>query len=73
VILGLTVFGVAVCCLAAYRISLSLHPFTNCPRCNGNGKNAGSTRTKFGRCRKCGGSGRRERLGRRVFGIDRDR
>lgn len=72
-IAGLVVFGVAICCMVCYRISLSIHPYTNCPRCNGNGKNAGSTPTKYGPCRKCGGSGRRERFGRRFLGVDRDR
>lgn len=72
-IVGLVVFFVACCCLAGYRISLSVHPYTNCKRCNGNGRNSGSTRTKFGNCRACGGRGRKERFGRWLLGLNKDR
>ena len=71
--LGFLIFCGAVGWVAWYRVSLVQHPFTPCQKCNGSGKNPGSTRTKYGQCRKCGGSGRKERFGRRLFGIDRDR
>ncbi len=71
-IAGLVVFGVAVCCMISYRMSLVWFPYTRCDRCDGSGRRDGSTRTKFGPCNKCKGSGRRERLGRRLLGIGRD-
>ena len=37
----LAVIGLAAACLAAYRISLWLHPFTLCRRCGGTGITAG--------------------------------
>jgi hypothetical protein len=37
----LAVIGLAATCLAAYRISLWLHPFTLCRRCGGTGITAG--------------------------------
>jgi hypothetical protein len=52
---------------AGYYASLFIWPFTNCGRCKGGGRNAGSNRRWFGACRKCGGSGRKERLGVRLF------
>jgi DnaJ-class molecular chaperone len=53
----------AVC----YRISLKFWPWTYCRRCEGGGRNAGSTRKRFGTCRACGGSGRKKRLGARMI------
>lgn len=50
-----------------YYVSLRVHPYTYCRRCNGAGKNAGSTRKRYGKCRSCGGSGRKDRLGVRLL------
>lgn len=50
---------------AGYYISLRIWPETTCRRCGGGGRNAGSTRRRFGRCRHCGGSGRKQRFGNR--------
>jgi DnaJ-class molecular chaperone len=57
----------------AYVLSLRIHPYTFCRRCNGTSRNRGSSRARFGSCRKCGGTGRTERLGRRILGIRDDR
>lgn len=51
----------------AYLLSLRIHPYTCCRRCNGTERNPGSTRKRFGLCRKCGGTGRTERLGHRIL------
>lgn len=65
--------GVALLALAAiaggvgYYISLRRHPYTPCRRCEGSGRNSGSTRRRYGLCGRCGGSGRRERFGRRFI------
>lgn len=59
----LAVAVTAVC----YYVSLKIWPFTACDRCEGRGRNSGSTRSRWGYCRKCGGSGRRQRLGVRLF------
>lgn len=53
---------------ACWRISLRLHPFAPCRRCEGGGKNVGSNRQRWGYCKHCDGSGRRERFGLRLFG-----
>jgi DnaJ-class molecular chaperone len=55
----------------AYYISLRRHPYTPCRRCEGSGRNSGSSRIRFGTCGKCGGSGRRQRFGRRFILRDR--
>jgi hypothetical protein len=51
----------------AYRISLRLHPYTDCPRCKGARTHQGSL---FGyacrACRACDGTGRKLRLGARL-------
>jgi hypothetical protein len=50
--------------LAAYLISLYLHPHYNCRACNGTGAHRGAV---FGwghrRCYRCGGQGRHRRWG----------
>jgi hypothetical protein len=48
---------------AAYAVSLWLWPFRPCSKCNGTGRNSGSSRRRFGQCTRCRGSGRRRRLG----------
>jgi len=73
VVLGFLIFCGLVGGAVWYRISLALHPFTPCQKCDGKGRNPGSTRTRFGKCRACKGTGRKERWGRRLFGLDRGR
>jgi hypothetical protein len=57
---------------AVWVIRLWWWPYAKCRRCEGSGRNTGSTGRRFGTCRKCEGSGRRQRLGselvRRIFG-----
>ena len=57
----------ALIAAGAYLLSLRIHPYTYCRRCNGTKRNRGSTRRRFGTCRKCGGTGRTERLGHRIL------
>ena len=61
--LWLAVIGLAAACLAAYRVSLWLHPFTLCRRCGGTGITAGFFPWSRAICRKCGGRGLVPRLG----------
>lgn len=53
--------------IGGYAGSLYLWPFRPCMRCNGTGRNKGSSRKRFGECKRCGGSGRRRRLGARTI------
>lgn len=53
--------------IGAWAGSLYLWPFGPCLRCNGTGRNKGSSRRKFGECRRCKGSGRRRRLGAKTI------
>jgi hypothetical protein len=53
--------------IGAYAGSLYLWPFRPCVRCNGTGRNKGSTRKRYGECKRCRGSGRRRRLGARTI------
>jgi len=48
---------------AGYAGSLYVWPFRPCGKCQGTGRNKGSSRRRFGHCARCGGSGRRRRLG----------
>jgi hypothetical protein len=65
----LAVIGLAAACLAAYRISLWLHPFTLCRRCGGTGITAGFFPWSRAFCRKCGGRGLVPRLGTMTAGL----
>jgi hypothetical protein len=58
---------IALLCGAGYYVSLRVWPSTYCRGCKGGGRNAGSTRKRFGTCRRCGGSGRKPRLGTRML------
>jgi hypothetical protein len=58
-----TVLVIAAVMAVSYYISLRVWPMRNCARCQGSGRNAGSTAKRYGRCRKCGGTGRRMRPG----------
>jgi len=67
--------GVAVLLFAAtggsWLWSLRRHPYTRCRRCDGTGRNSGSTGRRYGRCRKCKGKPERLRFGARMFRGDR--
>lgn len=68
VLVGVLV-GVAVVCLAAYRISLWIHPNRPCRPCGGTGKARGVIFTwARSRCRKCDGDGMVPRLGTLLIG-----
>ena len=58
-----TVLVIAVVVAVGYYVSLRLWPWRNCGRCQGTGRNVGSSNKRYGRCRKCGGVGRQLRLG----------
>ena len=59
----------AVVLVVGYLISIKVHPFTTCRRCNGTNRHKGAIYTySFRRCRRCDGTGRKERFGARVFG-----
>jgi hypothetical protein len=53
--------------LAAWAISLYVHPFTRCGRCSGTGVNKGSSGKRFGLCKACGGSRRKQRFGSKTL------
>jgi DnaJ-class molecular chaperone len=57
--------------VVGYLISIRLHPFTTCRRCNGTNKHQGAIYSyAFRRCRRCKGTGRKVRFGARVLGTD---
>jgi hypothetical protein len=58
---------IALAAAAVWAGSLYLWPFGPCLRCNGTGRNKGSTGKRFGECRRCKGSGRRRRLGAKTI------
>jgi hypothetical protein len=58
-----TLFLIITAMIAAWIVSLFLWPFGPCGSCRGTGRNAGSTRRRFGECKHCDGSGRRQRRG----------
>lgn len=61
---------VAAALLGCYWISLRLHPFTKCRRCNGAGRHTGAVFTGAWRnCSKCSGMGRKHRVGAQMLGI----
>lgn len=60
-----TVLVMAVVVAVSYYVSLRIWPMRNCSRCQGSGRNVGSTAKRYGRCGKCGGTGRRLRPGAR--------
>lgn len=61
-----TVLIIAVVMAVSYYVSLRVWPWRNCGRCQGSGRNAGSTAKRYGRCKKCGGTGRQVRPGARM-------
>lgn len=52
----------ALAALAAWLLSLYVHPFTRCGRCGGSGLNKGSSGKRYGLCKACGGSRRKQRF-----------
>lgn len=54
--------------VGGWVVSLLWHPFTTCGRCNGTGRNAGSTGRAYGRCPRCKGKPERLRFGGRLIG-----
>ena len=60
---GGTVVVVLAVLAVIWLVRLWWHPFGACGRCDGSGKNLGSTGKRYGHCRKCKGTGRRQRLG----------
>jgi hypothetical protein len=58
---------IAFAALAAWLVSLYVHPFTTCGRCRGRRVNRGSTRKRFGTCKGCAGTGRKQRFGSRTL------
>jgi DnaJ-class molecular chaperone len=57
----------ALICGAGYLVSLRIWPETTCKRCDGSGKNAGSTSQRFGQCKRCNRTGRVPRAGTRLL------
>lgn len=51
--------------LGWWYVDLHRHPTRRCPSCKGSGKNAGSTRLRWGECPRCQGRGHVPRLGAR--------
>ena len=62
---ALTLLALAV--LIAWGVSLYIHPFTVCGRCEGSGTNRGSNGKRWGTCKRCGGARRRQRFGSRTL------
>ena len=61
--------AVAVVLVIGYLISIRVHPFTNCGRCNGGSRHKGAIYSYAYRpCRRCKGSGRKKRFGGKVLG-----
>jgi hypothetical protein len=67
--LWLAVIGLAAACVAVYRVSLWLHPFTMCRRCGGSGIITGFLPWSKAFCRKCNGRGLVPRLGTMAAGL----
>lgn len=42
--------------VVAYAVWAYLHPWRPCPRCQGSGRNRGSTARRWGKCWRCKGS-----------------
>ena len=68
-----TLAAVAGVYFIGYYFSLKIWPYTRCRKCEGRGRNTGSTWRRWGDCRACGGSGQKWRLGVRVFTPGRTR
>lgn len=65
---AITLAGLILLVTFGYIATCITWPFTNCRRCEGNGKNRSWINSKtFRICRRCGGTGRRLRTGRKVW------
>ena len=62
----MTLALLALAATAVYVVSLYVHPFRPCSRCQGSSRNKGSSRKRFGQCGRCAGTGRRQRIGSRT-------
>jgi len=63
--MGAVIF-IALAVIAVWAGSLYLWPFGPYLRCNGTGRNSGSTGKRYGECQRCKGSGRRRRADART-------
>jgi hypothetical protein len=62
----LTIIGLGL--LAAWAVSLLLHPYTACGSCKGTPRSYGTIATRsFRLCAGCGGTGRQLRVGARMW------
>jgi hypothetical protein len=62
----LTIIGLGL--LAAWAVSLLLHPYTACGSCKGTPRSYGTIATRsFRLCTGCGGTGRQLRVGARMW------
>lgn len=61
----LVLVGLAV--VTGYAIWAYNHPWRDCPRCKGSGRNALSTRRRRGRCWRCHGAREVRTLGARAM------
>ena len=53
-----------------YVLSLKLHPYVKCEKCDGKGLHHGAVFSYAHRkCHKCSGMGRKQRLGARFVGV----
>ena len=56
--------------LVGYRLSLTLHPYTNCEACEGRSRHVGAIFTYARRpCHVCFGTGQKQRFGARLLGL----
>ena len=65
----LTLFlGVAIFVIG-YFLSLHLHPYTKCNKCDGTSVHRGAVFSGSRKCHKCSGTGRKQRLGAALLKI----
>jgi hypothetical protein len=48
--------AVALAVAGGYAVWAYNHPYHDCPRCRGSGRNRGSTGRRRGKCRRCKGA-----------------
>lgn len=63
---ALVLLGIAAWA-GGYALSLRIHPYTRCGKCQGGRVRGRVYSRSFGLCRHCGGTGRKPRLGVRLF------
>jgi hypothetical protein len=64
-VLLLAAFSVVVA--VGYLLGCRIWPYTNCPRCQGDGTSRAPGRKAFRDCPRCHGTGRRTRIGHRLL------